>query len=86
MAIPIKNPVIRRPAVSAASGYSRSTLYKRIKEGLFTPPISLGGGISGWPSSEVEAINAARIAGKSDEEIKTLVAKLVSSRKCAEAA
>jgi hypothetical protein len=34
-----------------------------------------------WPSDEVEAINAARIAGKTDEEIRTLVAKLEAARK-----
>ncbi len=37
----------------------------------------------GWPSSEVVAINAARIAGKSDEEIRALVVKLEAARKAA---
>lgn len=38
---------------------------------------------TGWPSSEVAAINAARIAGKSDEEIRELVLKLEAARKWA---
>ena len=35
----------------------------------------------GWPSYEVAAINAARIAGKTDEEIRALVVKLEAARK-----
>jgi prophage regulatory protein len=35
----------------------------------------------GWPSSEVAAINAARIAGKTDDEIRALVVKLEEARK-----
>jgi prophage regulatory protein len=35
----------------------------------------------GWPSNEVEAINTARIAGKTDEEVRALVAKLEAARK-----
>jgi prophage regulatory protein len=37
----------------------------------------------GWPSDEIDAINAARIAGKTDEEIIALVAKLEVARKTA---
>jgi len=34
----------------------------------------------GWPSDEVEAINAARIAGKSVDEIRQLVIRLHAKR------
>jgi prophage regulatory protein len=34
----------------------------------------------GWPSDEVDAINSARIAGKTDEEIRILVAKMEADR------
>ena len=37
----------------------------------------------GWPTTEVAAINAARIAGKSEVEIRELVAKLEAARKSA---
>ena len=43
--------------------------------------MSLGARAVGWPSDEVDAINSARIAGKTDEEIRTLVAKLEDDRK-----
>lgn len=71
----------RLPAVKFQSGLSRSTLYLRIAQGLWTKPISLGARAVGWPSSEVEAINAARIAGKTDDEIRALVVKLEAARK-----
>ena len=73
----------RLPAVKFQSGLSRSTLYLRIAQGLWTKPISLGARAVGWPSSEVEAINAARIAGKTDDEIRTLVVQLEAARKSA---
>jgi prophage regulatory protein len=35
----------------------------------------------GWPASEVTALNAGRISGKSNEEIRDLVVKLEAARK-----
>ena len=35
----------------------------------------------GWPESEVSALLSARIAGKSDEEIRVLVGELEAIRK-----
>lgn len=75
--------ILRLPAVKSESGLSRSTVYLRITQGLWTKPISLGARAVGWPSSEVSAINAARIAGKTDEEIRVLVVKLEAARKAA---
>jgi prophage regulatory protein len=75
--------ILRLPAVKSQSGLSRSTVYLRISQGLWTKPISLGARAVGWPSSEVTAINAARIAGKSDDEICALVVKLEAARKTA---
>jgi prophage regulatory protein len=77
----MKRTILRIPAVKSYSGLSRSTIYLRIAQGLWTKPVSLGARAVGWPSDEVEAINAARIAGKSDEEVRALVAKLEAARK-----
>jgi len=41
----------------------------------------LGGRTVGWPAHEVAALNAARIAGKPDAEIHSLVAQLEAARK-----
>jgi prophage regulatory protein len=79
----MKHTILRISAVKSESGLSRSTIYLRIAEGLWTKPVSLGARAVGWPSDEVESINAARIAGKSDEEVRILVAKLEAARKVA---
>jgi prophage regulatory protein len=76
--------ILRLPAVKAKTGNSRSTHYLRIAQGLFTKPVRLGPRAVGWPSIEVDAINAARIAGKAEEEIRALVVKLEASRKTAD--
>ena len=86
MATPILhtiNPLYRRPVVEQATGDSRSTIYRKIKQGLFTKPVQIGGERVAWPASEVTAINQARIAGKSDEEIKQLVIELEAARAAA---
>jgi len=74
------NPLYRRPIVSELTGKSRSTLYRDIQKGLFTPAVSIGGDRVAWPANDIQVINSARIAGKSEEEIKQLVSELVKSR------
>lgn len=73
--------ILRLPAVKAESGASRSTIYLRIQQGLWPRPVRLGPRSVGWPASEVGAINAARIAGMTDDEIRALVVKLETARK-----
>ncbi|MBI1909876.1 MAG: AlpA family phage regulatory protein [Deltaproteobacteria bacterium] len=73
--------ILRLPVVKSASGLSRSSLYARITDGLWPKPVSLGARAVGWPSSEVAAVNAARIAGKSNDEVRQLVANLEAARK-----
>jgi len=75
--------ILRLPAAKTESGYSRSTIYLRISQGLWTKQVRLGPRCVGWPAHEVAALNAARIAGKTDEEIRALVAKLEAARKAA---
>jgi prophage regulatory protein len=65
--------VLRRPKVEAVTGGSRSAIYQWAADGLFTKPIRLGSRAVGWPAHEVATINAARIAGKSNDEIRELV-------------
>ncbi len=72
--------LLRLPAVMNATGLSRSTLYQRIKQKLLTPPVKIGERCAAWPSHEIEAINAARIAGKPDDDIRALVAQLQIER------
>jgi prophage regulatory protein len=46
--------IIRRKAVEARTGLSRSTIYQRVKDGTFPAPISLGAKAVGWLQSEIE--------------------------------
>ena len=73
--------IARLPTAQAESGYSRSTIYLRMSQGLWTKQIRLGPRCIGWPASDIAALNAARIAGKTDEEIRALVVKLEAARK-----
>ena len=54
--------ILRIPAAKTQSGFSRSTIYLRIAQGLWTKPVNLGPRAVGWPSNEIEALNAARIS------------------------
>jgi len=80
----MSNTLLRLPAVKAESGYSRSTIYLRIAQGLWTRPVSLGARAVAWPAGEVAALNAARISGKGDADIRRLVLKLQAARAAAE--
>ena len=73
--------ILRLPAVKANTGLSRSTIYLRINQRMFTKPVSLGGRAVGWPAHEVAALNAARIASKPNSEIRELVVQLEAARK-----
>jgi prophage regulatory protein len=73
--------IIRLPAVLARTGLGKSTLYQRVTQGLHSPPVKLGGArASGWPEHEVDALISARIAGRSNDEIRQLVTELVAAR------
>ena len=62
-------------------GRKRTALYQDIRDGLFPSGVDLGGGRAvGWPAHEVEAINRAILAGKSGDELRSLVKKLLAQR------
>jgi prophage regulatory protein len=73
--------ILRLPAVKAKTGISRSTIYLRIEQGLWPKPVKLGARSIGWPANEVTAMNAARISGRTDLEIRQLVCQLEAARK-----
>lgn len=58
--------LLRLPAVKARVGLCRSTIYNRIAEGTFPPPISLGARAVAWDSRAVDAWIAERIAKASN--------------------
>jgi prophage regulatory protein len=48
-------------------------------------PVRLGVNSVAFPEHEITAIIAARIAGKDDDEIRVLIAKLMADRKTCQA-
>ena len=73
--------ILRMQAVKVAMGHrSHASIYSAIHEGVFTMPVAIGQRAVGWPDTEVAAINSARIAGKTDDQIRTLVNQLHSAR------
>ena len=73
--------ILRIQSVKEQTGHrSHASIYNQIKDGLFTVGVRIGQRSRGWPSYEVAEINAARIAGKSDEEVRALVIRLHAKR------
>lgn len=73
--------ILRMPAVMAETGHrSHTSIYNAVRGGLFTKPVLIGRRSVGWPHDEVKAICVARIAGKSDVEIRELVKHLHTMR------
>ena len=79
----IMNKIIRLSEVITCYGLSKSTIYKRISDGLFPKPINLGGRAVGWPELEISIVINALIAEKSPDEIKALVLTIIEQRKTA---
>ncbi len=46
--------MLRLPEVEITSGLKRSTIYKKIKEGVFPPPVKLTERSSAWRESEIQ--------------------------------
>lgn len=73
--------ILRMPAVRQKSGYASATsVYNLVRNGTFTRPVQIGPKTVGWPEHEVDAINAARVGGIQEEQLKELVRKLHAQR------
>ena len=55
--------------------------YLDIKSGLMVPGVRIGANAVAWPDFELEAINRAKIAGATEDEIRALVRKLIEARR-----
>jgi prophage regulatory protein len=71
---------VRPAAVPGLLGISARSAYLQVADGLLPPPIRIGRKASAWLQSELALIQRARIAGKSDDFIKRLVADLIAKR------
>ena len=73
--------ILKIPQVLAQRARSSSSHYRDIQNGLFTKPVNLGERAVGWPTSEVNILTAAQVAGLSEDEIRNLVVELHAKRK-----
>ena len=65
----------------AVTGYrSTASIYNNIRDGLWPKAVNIGRRSVGWPSDEIIAINAARVAGQTDDQIRELVKELHAKR------
>ena len=72
--------LLRLPNVMGATGLSRAGVYSYVNKGLLPKAVKIGERASAWPETEIAAVNAARIAGKSEGEIRELVSALERER------
>lgn len=73
--------ILRLPAVKSEMGYrTDAIIYNAIRAGTFTAGVHIGQRSKGWPDYEARAINAARIAGKSDVDLCELIKVLHGNR------
>ena len=73
--------ILRMPTVKSKAGHrSDASIYNAIRDGLWTTGVAIGQRAKGWPDYEVDAIITARIAGKSDAEVRELVKVLHAKR------
>jgi prophage regulatory protein len=79
----IRSALLRLEAVRGVTGDCKSGFNAKVQKGLMPHPIKIGPRAAALPAYEVEAICAARIAGKSEEQIRALVQQLEADRKVA---
>lgn len=72
--------LLRMPKPADKTGHSRSQFYNKIKAGLMVPPAKIGVKSSAWAEHELDAVNRAVLAGATDEQVRSLVTKLISER------
>lgn len=73
--------ILRLQSVKGRVGHkSDASVYNDIRAGLFTAGVAIGRRAKGWPDYEVDALISARVAGKSDAELRELVKTLHANR------
>lgn len=73
--------ILRLPEVKRVLGHrADASVYNAIRAGLFTSGVAIGQRAKGWPDYETQAVATARVAGKSDDQIRELVKLLHAKR------
>jgi prophage regulatory protein len=78
---------IKLPEVERRTARRRTSIYDRVRAGVFPPPVRLGAPSGSrpapvaWVEAEIDALNAATAAGRSEAELRALVARMVAARR-----
>jgi prophage regulatory protein len=73
--------ILRLPEVKRVLGHrADASVYNAIRAGLFTTGVAVGQRARGWPDYEAQAIAQARVAGKTEDQIRDLVKVLHAKR------
>ena len=66
MALILQEALLRKRAVLKLTGWSNSTFYNRIKEGVIKPGVPIGPRMKAWPASEIQAYIHSCIAARDE--------------------
>ena len=72
--------ILRGKQADAIVGTSQSGRYRAIELGLFPPPVKIYGATKGYPEHELQRLVKAIIAGRTEDEIRALVAQMIAER------
>lgn len=72
--------IIKLPEVVAMTALSRSSVYTKIGDHLLPSSINIGNKAVGFIKEEIELVINARIAGRSNNQIKELVQAIEQKR------
>ena len=51
----MENQMLRPPEVMTRTGLSRTTIWRKVRDGTFPPPVEIGVNSIGWPAAEISA-------------------------------
>jgi prophage regulatory protein len=78
--VPGQTVMLRIATAQSITGDSRTSFYDKIAKGLLPRAVKISARAAAWPSHEIDAVNRARISGKSEDDIRKLVSNLQAAR------
>ena len=72
--------MLRLKDVLQKVGLKRATVYNKIRDGTFPPPVKVSDKTALWPEHEVDLVLKAWIVGLTEEEMRALVSSIVAER------
>jgi prophage regulatory protein len=76
----LRTYIVRATEADKRLGQRKSDRYRKIARGVLPKYVKIGRRDTGLFDHEIEAINWARAAGKSEDELRALVAELIAAR------